>query len=83
MNWIEIFSPKGVWIKAKEKNGKNLVVAEEVSIHKLWLLLGGRGVSGRNRKGVPTAHNWWSVEYETAASVLLNSIKELGSPGLS
>ena len=37
-------------------------------IHKLWLLSGGGGVSGRHRKGVLTAHNWWSVEYETAAS---------------
>ncbi len=26
------------------------------------------GVSGQHRKGVLTAHNWWSVEYETAAS---------------
>ncbi len=26
------------------------------------------GVSGRHQKGVLTAHNWWSVEYETAAS---------------
>ena len=31
-------------------------------IHKLWLLFRGGGVSGR------TAHNWWSVEYKTAAS---------------
>ncbi len=38
------------------------------SIHKLWLLSGGRGVFGRHQKGVLTAHNWWSVEYETAAS---------------
>ncbi len=37
-------------------------------IHKLWLLSGGGGVSGRHRKGVLMAHNWWSVEYETAAS---------------
>ncbi len=37
-------------------------------IHKLWLLSRGGGVSGRHRKGVLTAHNWWSVEYETAAS---------------
>ncbi len=42
------------------------------SIHKLWLLSGGGGVSGRHRKDFLTAHNWWSVEYETAA-VLLNS----------
>ncbi len=58
------------------------------SIHKLWLLSGGRGVSGRHQKGVLTAHNWWSVEYETAQAVLLNSIKEkcvevLGSRRLS
>ncbi len=26
------------------------------------------GVSNRYRKGVLTAHNWWSIEYETAAS---------------
>ncbi len=37
-------------------------------IHKLWLLSGGEGVSGRHRKGALTAHNWWSVEYETTAS---------------
>ncbi len=45
------------------------------SIHKLRLLSGGGGVSSQHRKDVLTAHNWWSVEYETAA-VLLNSIKE-------
>ncbi len=38
------------------------------SIHRLWLLSGVGGVSGRHRKGVLTAHNWWSVEYETATS---------------
>ncbi len=37
-------------------------------IHKLWLLSVGEGVSCRHRKGVLTAHNWWSVEYDTAAS---------------
>ncbi len=37
-------------------------------IHRLWLLSGGGGVSGRHQKGVLTAHNWWSVEYETTAS---------------
>ncbi len=42
--------------------------SQKFSIHKLWLLPGGRGVSGRNREGVMTAHNWWFVEYETAAS---------------
>ncbi len=41
-----------------------------------------------NTEGCSTAHNWWSVEYKTAASgILLNSsIKEkcegLGSRGL-
>ncbi len=37
-------------------------------IHKLWLLSVEGGVSGRHQKGVLTAPNWWSVEYETAAS---------------
>ncbi len=37
-------------------------------IHKLWLLSVEGGVSGRHRKGVLTAHDWWSVEYKTAAS---------------
>ncbi len=49
--------------------GQNLNYDDEAfSIHKLWLLSGGGGVSGRHQKGVLTAHNWWSVEYETAAS---------------
>ncbi len=43
-------------------------VDKAFSIHKLWLLSGGRGVSGQHQKGVLAAHNWWSVEYETAAS---------------
>ncbi len=29
---------------------------------------GGRGASSRHQKGVLMAHNWWSVECETAAS---------------
>ncbi len=43
--------------------------------HKLWLLSGGGGVSGRHRKGVLTAHNWWFVEYETAASCTAQQYK--------
>ncbi len=58
------------------------------SIHTLWLLSGGGGVSGRHRKGILTAHNWWSVEYETAASGTTQQYKGgkcdgLGSRGLS
>ncbi len=37
------------------------------SIHKLLLLSGGRGVSGRHQKGVLTTYDWRSIEYETAA----------------
>ncbi len=56
------------------------------SIHKLWLLSGGRGVSGRHRQGVLTAHNWCSVEYETAASGTTQQYKKkckcIGSRGV-
>ena len=50
--------------------GQNLIIVmiKAFSIHKLWLLSRGGGVSSRHWKGVLTAHNWWSVEYETAAS---------------
>ncbi len=50
--------------------GQNLIIVmlKAFSIHKLWLLSRGGGVSSRHQKGVLTAHNWWSVEYETAAS---------------
>ena len=49
--------------------GENLIIVmiKPFQIHKLWLL-SGRGVSGLLPKGVLTAHNWWSVEYATAAS---------------
>ncbi len=43
-----------------EWQGQNLII-----VMILWLL---SGVSGQHRKDVLTAHNWLSVEYETAAS---------------
>ncbi len=81
---------KGSGEKAKEKCEKILIVAGDsiegsvldncddkaFSIHKLWLLSGGGGVSGWHQKGVLTAHNWWSVEYETAASSTTQQYKE-------